>query len=152
MGTFALAACARVPASPEGPLAPITLEKAFAQEKELQLRYDEDEEAAELLDMAKLREGLSRNVGKHAGGVVIAPSRLTDFTALYSESAETQAVTQLDKDDLESIGLVKFDFLGLRTLTVIDWAIALGNKLKRNLFIYAGADHPHAAQQPTKIA
>lgn len=108
----------------------ITLEKAFAREKELQARYDEDEEAAELLDMAKQLEGLSRNVGKHAGGVVIAPSELTHFTALYSESAETQAVTQLDKDDLESIGLVKFDFLGLRTLTVIDWAVALVNKRK----------------------
>ncbi len=109
----------------------ITLEKAFKQEKELQARYDEDEEAAELLDMAKQLEGLSRNVGKHAGGVVIAPSDLTNFTALYADSAEAQAVTQLDKDDLESIGLVKFDFLGLRTLTVIDWAVALVNKLNR---------------------
>ena len=109
----------------------ITLEKAFKQEKELQARYDEDEEAAELLDMARQLEGLSRNVGKHAGGVVIAPSDLTNFTALYADSAEAQAVTQLDKDDLESIGLVKFDFLGLRTLTVIDWAVALVNKLNR---------------------
>jgi DNA polymerase-3 subunit alpha len=109
----------------------ITLEKAFEQEKELQARYDEDEEAAELLDMAKQLEGLSRNVGKHAGGVVIAPTNLTQFTALYAESADAQAVTQFDKDDLESIGLVKFDFLGLRTLTVIDWAVALVNKLNR---------------------
>ncbi len=108
----------------------MTLEKAFKQEKELQARYDDDEEASELLDMARQLEGLSRNVGKHAGGVVIAPSDLTDFTALYADSAEAQAVTQLDKDDLESIGLVKFDFLGLRTLTVIDWAVALVNKLK----------------------
>lgn len=109
----------------------ITLEKAFAQEKELQARYDDDEEVKELLDMAKQLEGLSRNVGKHAGGVVIAPSDLTDFTALYAEEEGKQAVTQLDKDDLESIGLVKFDFLGLRTLTVIDWAIVFVNKLKR---------------------
>ncbi len=109
----------------------ITLKKAFEQEKELQARYDEDEEATELLDMARQLEGLSRNVGKHAGGVVIAPSDLTNFTALYADSAEAQAVTQLDKDDLESIGLVKFDFLGLRTLTVIDWAVALVNKLNR---------------------
>ncbi len=107
----------------------MTLRKAFEQEKALQQRYDEDEEAAELFKMARQLEGLSRNVGKHAGGVVIAPSKLTDFTALYAESESAQAVTQLDKDDLESIGLVKFDFLGLRTLTVIDWAVALANKL-----------------------
>ena len=107
----------------------ISLEKAMKQEKDLQLRYDEDEEAAELIDMAKQLEGLSRNVGKHAGGVVIAPSNLTDFTALYAESDQVQAVTQYDKDDLEDIGLVKFDFLGLRTLTVIDWAVDLVNKL-----------------------
>ncbi len=111
----------------------MTLDKAFKQEKELQIRYEEDEEAAELIDMAKRLEGLSRNVGKHAGGVVIAPSDLTDFTALYAESEQAQAVTQLDKDDLESIGLVKFDFLGLRTLTVIDWAVALVNKLNQKL-------------------
>ena len=109
----------------------ITLQEAFKQEKELQARYDEDDEAAELLDMARQLEGLSRNVGKHAGGVVIAPSELTNFTALYADSPEAQAVTQFDKDDLESIGLVKFDFLGLRTLTVIDWAVALINKLNR---------------------
>jgi len=111
----------------------MTLTKAFKQEKELQARYDDDEEAAELLDMARQLEGLSRNVGKHAGGVVIAPTKLTDFTALYADSPEAQAVTQLDKDDLESIGLVKFDFLGLRTLTVIDWAVALVNKLNRQV-------------------
>ncbi len=109
----------------------MTLSKAFEQEKELQARYDDDEEVAELLDMARQLEGLSRNVGKHAGGVVIAPSDLTNFTALYAEEEGKQAVTQLDKDDLESIGLVKFDFLGLRTLTVIDWAIANVNKLMR---------------------
>jgi DNA polymerase-3 subunit alpha len=115
----------------------ITLETAFSKEKELQARYDDDEEAAELLDMAKQLEGLSRNVGKHAGGVVIAPSDLTNFTALYAESSDAQAVTQLDKDDLESIGLVKFDFLGLRTLTVIDWAVALVNRRKRQLGLEA---------------
>jgi len=121
----------------------ITLEKAFAQEKELQARYDDDEEVAELLDMARQLEGLSRNVGKHAGGVVIAPSDLTDFTALYAEEEGKQAVTQLDKDDLESIGLVKFDFLGLRTLTVIDWAVENINKLKRK----AGEDEIELPQQ-----
>lgn len=121
----------------------ITLEKAFEQEKELQARYDDDDEVKQLLDMARQLEGLSRNVGKHAGGVVIAPSDLTDFTALYAEEEGKQAVTQLDKDDLESIGLVKFDFLGLRTLTVIDWAMSLVNKLKRK----AGLDEVELPQQ-----
>ena len=68
-------------------------------------------------------EGLARNAGTHAGGVVIAPSVLTDFTPLYCEEGSTTPVTQFDKDDVEAAGLVKFDFLGLRTLTIIDWAV-----------------------------
>ena len=75
-----------------------------------------------MIDLARPLEGLVRNAGKHAGGVVIAPSALTDFVPLYCESAGAPPVTQFDKDDVESIGLVKFDFLGLRTLTIIDWA------------------------------
>ena len=73
--------------------------------------------------MALKLEGLARNVGKHAGGVVISPTNLTDFTPLYCEHGSDQIVSQYDKDDLETIGLVKFDFLGLRTLTIIDWAV-----------------------------
>ncbi len=73
--------------------------------------------------MAKKLEGLTRNAGKHAGGVVIAPTRLTDFAPLYCEPGGENLVTQFDKDDVESAGLVKFDFLGLRTLTIIDWAL-----------------------------
>jgi len=105
----------------------ITLEKALAQEEALQDLYDQDEQVAELLDMAKSLEGISRNAGKHAGGVVIAPSTLTDFTPLYCEQGSESIVTQFDKDDVEAIGLVKFDFLGLRTLTIINWAVLAVN-------------------------
>lgn len=100
----------------------MTLDKALEQSEELATMYRDDEEVAAIIDLAKSLEGLARNAGKHAGGVVIAPGKLTDFTALYCEDGGTQIITQLDKDDVEAIGLVKFDFLGLRTLTVIDWA------------------------------
>ena len=76
-------------------------------------------------------EGLPRNVGKHAGGVVISPSDLTDFSPLYCEQGSESIVTQFDKDDVEAMGLVKFDFLGLRTLTIIDWALATINQQRR---------------------
>ncbi|MEP6940854.1 MAG: DNA polymerase III subunit alpha, partial [Rudaea sp.] len=86
--------------------------------------YETDDEVRNLVDLAIKLEDLTRNAGKHAGGVVIAPSALTDFAPLYSESAGSEGVvTQFDKDDVEAIGLVKFDFLGLRTLTIIDWAV-----------------------------
>jgi DNA polymerase-3 subunit alpha len=100
----------------------MTLEKALTDEEALQALYDEDEEVRALIDLAKKLEGITRNAGKHAGGVVIAPGKLTDFTPLYCEPDSTHLVSQLDKDDVESVGLVKFDFLGLRTLTIIDWA------------------------------
>ncbi len=86
--------------------------------------YTEDEEVRNLLDLARSLEGLTRNAGKHAGGVVIAPSVLTDFTPLYCEPGGSNVITQFDKDDVEAAGLVKFDFLGLRTLTILDWALA----------------------------
>ncbi len=101
----------------------ITLEKALEQSEELATMYRDDEEVAAIIDLALSLEGLARNAGTHAGGVVIAPDDLTDFTPLYCEDRGTNIVTQLDKDDVEAIGLVKFDFLGLKTLTVIDWAI-----------------------------
>ncbi len=101
----------------------ITLDKALAQEEELQKLYDTDEEVKALIDLAKQLEGLARNAGKHAGGVVIAPTKLTDFSPLYCEPGGGNLVTQFDKDDVEAVGLVKFDFLGLRTLTIIDWAV-----------------------------
>ncbi len=106
----------------------ITLSKALEQEPELKRRYDEEEDVKELIDLALKLEGITRNAGKHAGGVVIAPSKLTDFTAIYCEEGSTQIVSQFDKDDVEAAGLVKFDFLGLRTLTIIDWALKIVNK------------------------
>jgi DNA polymerase III subunit alpha len=105
----------------------ITLADAIAKEAELKRLYQQDEEVHNLLDLAQSLEGLTRNAGKHAGGVVIAPSVLTDFTPLYCEPGRTSVITQFDKDDVEAAGLVKFDFLGLRTLTVLDWAVATVN-------------------------
>ena len=105
----------------------MTLDKALDQEDELAAMYQDDEEVREIIDLAKSLEGLVRNAGKHAGGVVIAPDKLTDFTPLYCEEGGANTVTQLDKDDVEVAGLVKFDFLGLKTLTVIDWAVQIVN-------------------------
>jgi DNA polymerase-3 subunit alpha len=106
----------------------ITLDKALEQEPDLREAYEQEEDVQAVIDMARSLEGLVRNAGKHAGGVVIAPSRLTDFTPLYCEPGGQGMVTQLDKDDVEAIGLVKFDFLGLRTLTIIDWAVRIVNR------------------------
>ncbi|MHB1512592.1 MAG: DNA polymerase III subunit alpha [Acidiferrobacter sp.] len=103
----------------------ITLDEAIAQEAALKERYEQEEDVRALLDAARKLEGLSRNAGKHAGGVVIAPSALTDFMPLYCEAGSGQFVTQLDKDDVEALGLVKFDFLGLRTLTIIAKAVTM---------------------------
>ncbi len=105
----------------------ITLEDALEKEPELARRYGAEDEVRDLIDLARRLEGLARNAGTHAGGVVIAPSPLTDFTALYCEAGGGSVVTQFDKDDVEQVGLVKFDFLGLRTLTIIDWAVRLIN-------------------------
>jgi DNA polymerase III subunit alpha len=101
----------------------ITLDKALEDEEELARMVRDDEEVAGIMDLAKALEGLVRNAGKHAGGVVIAPTKLTDFTPLYCEDGGANSVTQLDKGDVEAAGLVKFDFLGLKTLTIIDWAV-----------------------------
>ena len=101
----------------------MTLDKALQQEEELKRLYSADSEVRDLIDLARSLEGLARNAGTHAGGVVIAPSVLTDFTPLYCEEGSTTPVTQFDKDDVEAAGLVKFDFLGLRTLTIIDWVV-----------------------------
>jgi DNA polymerase-3 subunit alpha len=101
----------------------MTLNKALAQEADLRQAYEEEEDVHAIIDMARALEGLARNAGKHAGGVVISPTALTDFTPLYCEPGGQSIVTQLDKDDVEAIGLVKFDFLGLRTLTIIDRAL-----------------------------
>ncbi len=105
----------------------MTLSKAWEQEEEIRTRYEQEEEFQAIWDMAVKLEGITRNAGKHAGGVVISPSDLTDFSALYCDEAGDGLVTQFDKDDVESAGLVKFDFLGLRTLTIIDWAVDMIN-------------------------
>ncbi|MEM8982230.1 MAG: DNA polymerase III subunit alpha [Pseudomonadota bacterium] len=101
----------------------MTLEKALQAEPELARLVDENRDAADIMELAKALEGLVRNAGKHAGGVVIAPTQLTDFAPLYCEPGPANVVTQFDKDDVEAAGLVKFDFLGLRTLTIIDWSV-----------------------------
>lgn len=106
----------------------MTLEKALKDSPELKQRFDTDEEVKTLITMALSLEGTVRNAGKHAGGVVISPTKLTDFTPLYCEQGGGNLVTQFDKDDVEAVGLVKFDFLGLRTLTIIDWALQTINK------------------------
>jgi DNA polymerase-3 subunit alpha len=89
---------------------------------ELEERERKEEEVAELLALAERVEGLVRNVGMHAGGVLIAPGRITDFCPLYLQPGSDSAVSQFDKDDVEAIGLVKFDFLGLATLTILELA------------------------------
>ena len=108
----------------------ITLDDALTKEPELKRLYESEEEIRNLIDLARSLEGLTRNAGMHAGGVVIAPSVLTDFAPLYCEEGSTTVVTQFDKDDVEAAGLVKFDFLGLRTLTIIDWAVRTIDRIR----------------------
>lgn len=105
----------------------ISLSDALEQESQLKdLLSNPDnmdyEDANEIWEMATKLEGITRNVGKHAGGVLIAPKRITDFSAIYCDE-EGHRVSQFDKDDVEAVGLVKFDFLGLRNLTVINAAV-----------------------------
>ena len=100
----------------------ITLRDAREIEPLLAEREEKEDEVRELLELGEKLEGLVRNVGMHAGGVLIAPGRLTDFCALYAAEGTTHVISQFDKDDVEAVGLVKFDFLGLTTLTILDWA------------------------------
>jgi DNA polymerase-3 subunit alpha len=106
----------------------MTLTRAMDEAPDLAEFVNSNEEVSEIMDMAYQLEGIVRNVGRHAGGVVIAPSSLTDFVPLYTENLGGSLVSQYDKDDVESAGLVKFDFLGLKTLTIIDWTIAAINR------------------------
>ncbi|MFT7108863.1 MAG: DNA polymerase-3 subunit alpha [Psychrobacter glaciei] len=106
------------------------LKVAIEQEPALVEFLDGDEDAQEIWDMALKLEGITRQSGKHAGGVVIAPTKLTDFSPTICDADGTGLVTQFDKNDVESAGLVKFDFLGLRTLTIIDWALKTINKTR----------------------
>jgi len=111
----------------------MTLTRALQESPDLKQRYETEDDVKSLIDMALSLEGISRNAGKHAGGVVISPTKLTDFSALYCDQDGSNVVTQFDKDDVEAVGLVKFDFLGLRTLTIIDWALQTVNAKKKLL-------------------
>ncbi len=113
----------------------MTLQKAYEAEEPLRDFLANDADAQEIWDMALMLEGTTRNLGKHAGGVVIAPSRLTDFSPLYCDETGQGLVTQYDKNDVEDAGLVKFDFLGLRTLTIIDWALKMINSAGHDIDI-----------------
>ena len=108
----------------------MTLAKAIDSEKDLREKIEQDDDVRELINHARSLEGMARNAGKHAGGVVIAPTALTHFTALYCEQGGTQMVTHLDMKDVEAVGLVKFDFLGLRTLTIIDNSLKTVNRFR----------------------
>jgi DNA polymerase III subunit alpha len=107
---------------PNKPGQHITLEGALKAEPVFQERFDREEEVRTLVGMAQKLEGMTRNVGMHAGGVLIAPGKLTDFCPLYQQPGSDSAVSQYDKDDVEAVGLVKFDFLGLATLTILELA------------------------------
>ncbi|WP_090372649.1 DNA polymerase III subunit alpha [Nitrosospira sp. Nl5] len=101
----------------------MTLKKAREEEPQLNQRAQTEEEVRTLLELAERLEGLTRNVGMHAGGVLIASGKITDFCPVYCTDSGDSVISQLDKDDVEKIGLVKFDFLGLRTLTILDWTV-----------------------------
>ena len=107
---------------PNKPGTHITIAEAIEKEPQLAERLEREEDVRTLLDMAQKLEGMTRNVGMHAGGVLIAPGKLTDFCPLYQQPGSESAVSQFDKDDVEDVGLVKFDFLGLATLTILELA------------------------------
>ena len=106
----------------------ITLSGALEKEPQLQERREAEEEVAQLLELALRLEGLVRNVGMHAGGVLISPGKISDFSPIYCQADGGSLVSQYDKDDVEAVGLVKFDFLGLRTLTILELALENANK------------------------
>ncbi len=101
----------------------VTLADAIKEEPQLAERQENEEEVRQLLALAQQVEGIARNIGMHAGGVLIAPGKLTDFCPLYTQGGDAGVVSQYDKDDVEAVGLVKFDFLGLTTLTILDRAV-----------------------------
>jgi DNA polymerase-3 subunit alpha len=106
----------------------ITLSDALEKEPQLAERRENEEEVRELLELALRLEGLTRNIGMHAGGVLISPGKISDFSPVYCQADGASLVSQYDKDDVEAVGLVKFDFLGLRTLTILDMALENANK------------------------
>ncbi len=110
----------------------ITLQMAREMEPLLAQREQKEEEVRELLALGESLEGMTRNVGMHAGGVLIAPGKLTDFCPLYCAEGTDSVVSQFDKDDVEAVGLVKFDFLGLTTLTILDWTVKYIRRLEES--------------------
>ncbi|MFY8120962.1 MAG: DNA polymerase III subunit alpha [Burkholderiaceae bacterium] len=124
---------------PHNPADPWTLDRALEQEPAFAEAVKADEEHQQLIELARPLEGLTRNVGMHAGGVLIAPGKLTDFCPLYAQQgAQGAAVSQFDKDDVEAIGLVKFDFLGLTTLTILALTLQYVKRLQ--------PDFPHTLE------
>lgn len=110
----------------------MTLDRALKEEKALNKRYKSEDDVKLLIDLAKKLEGVTRNAGRHAGGVVIAPKPLFNYMPLYCEQTSQAIVTQFDMGDVEDIGLVKFDFLGLRTLTIIERTLNDINRIRKN--------------------
>ncbi|RNF28821.1 DNA polymerase III subunit alpha [Massilia aurea] len=108
---------------PFKPGKPVSIAEAIEEEPMLKERLENEEEVKQLLDLAQQVEGITRGIGMHAGGVLIAPGKLTDFCPLYTQGGDAGVVSQYDKDDVEAVGLVKFDFLGLTTLTILDRAV-----------------------------
>ena len=111
----------------------ITIEEALRKSDELSERYMHDEDVESIINLSRKLEGLVRNAGTHAGGVIIAPSELSNFMPLYKVDDEVGTVSQFDKDDAESIGLIKFDFLGLKTLTVIQKSVDIINAYDKKI-------------------
>jgi len=111
----------------------VTLADAIEEEPLLKERLENEEEVKQLLNLAQQVEGIARNIGMHAGGVLIAPGKLTDFCPLYTQGGDAGVVSQYDKDDVEAVGLVKFDFLGLTTLTILDRAVRYIKQLDPNM-------------------
>ena len=108
---------------PHDPTDPWTLARTLKDEPAFKERFENEEEAQEIIRLSEPLEGLTRNIGMHAGGVLIAPGKITDFCPMYCAQGTTSVVSQYDKKDVEDIGLVKFDFLGLRNLTVLKRAV-----------------------------
>jgi DNA polymerase-3 subunit alpha len=108
----------------------ITLKEAIDKEPQIKDRIKKEEEVKELFDLALKLEGLVRNVSMHAGGVLIAPTKISAFSPIYCQPGAEGIVSQFDKDDVEAVGLVKFDFLGLRTLTIVDMALENANYIR----------------------
>lgn len=118
----------------------MTLKKARQLEPQLNQRADQEEDVRTLLELAESLEGVTRNIGMHAGGVLIASSDITDFCPIYCTESAESVVSQLDKDDVEKIGLVKFDFLGLKTLTTLDRAVSYIRESQRQSEVNATQD------------